>query len=149
MANEQNLIPNSQRSPSEVRENSRKGGIKSGEVRREKRDRQKRMQQTIDMIVKDPETLERLKKAGVDAENITYEEAADAMQVLKAAREADTGAYRAVKEEAYGKLDAKTQLEVSGEIKKVVVEIKDFSKKGAKDGINTTKNSEAGKDNGQ
>jgi hypothetical protein len=38
MANEQNLIPNSQRSPSEVRENGRKGGIRSGEVRREKAD---------------------------------------------------------------------------------------------------------------
>lgn len=38
MANAENLIPNSQRSPSEVRENGRKGGIKSGEVRREKAD---------------------------------------------------------------------------------------------------------------
>ena len=37
MANEENLIPNSKRSPSEVRENGRKGGIKSGEVRREKK----------------------------------------------------------------------------------------------------------------
>lgn len=36
--NEQNLIPNNERSPSEVRENGRKGGIKSGEVRREKAD---------------------------------------------------------------------------------------------------------------
>ena len=34
MANEQNLIPNSQRSPTELREQCRKGGIKSGEVRR-------------------------------------------------------------------------------------------------------------------
>lgn len=34
MANEQNLIPNSMRSPSEVRENGKKGGIKSGEARR-------------------------------------------------------------------------------------------------------------------
>lgn len=33
MANEQNLIPNSQRSPSELREQCRKGGIKSGQVR--------------------------------------------------------------------------------------------------------------------
>ena len=33
MANEQNLIPNSQRSPDEVRENGRKGGIRSGQVR--------------------------------------------------------------------------------------------------------------------
>lgn len=37
MANEQNLIPNSQRSPSELREQCRKGGIRSGEVRREKK----------------------------------------------------------------------------------------------------------------
>ena len=37
MANEQNLIPNSQRSPEEVRENARKGGIKSGQVRRQKK----------------------------------------------------------------------------------------------------------------
>ncbi len=34
MANEQNLIPNSQRSPKELREMCRKGGKKSGEVRR-------------------------------------------------------------------------------------------------------------------
>ena len=38
MANEQNLIPTTQRSKSEVRENSRKGGIASGEARRRKRD---------------------------------------------------------------------------------------------------------------
>ncbi len=37
MANERNLIPNSKRTPSEVRENAKKGGIKSGESRREKR----------------------------------------------------------------------------------------------------------------
>lgn len=37
MANEKNLIPNSNRSPNEVRENGRKGGKKSGEVRREKK----------------------------------------------------------------------------------------------------------------
>ena len=37
MANEQNLIPNSKRSPSEVRKNGSKGGIKSGEVRRKRK----------------------------------------------------------------------------------------------------------------
>ena len=44
MANEQNLIPNSERSPSEVRENGRKGGKRSGEVRREKADLRKVIQ---------------------------------------------------------------------------------------------------------
>ena len=37
MANEENLIPNSQRSSSELREQGRKGGIRSGEARREKK----------------------------------------------------------------------------------------------------------------
>ena len=35
--NNENLIPNNQRSPSEVRENGKKGGIASGESRREKK----------------------------------------------------------------------------------------------------------------
>lgn len=34
---DENLIPNSQRSPSEVRANSSKGGIKSGQVRKQKK----------------------------------------------------------------------------------------------------------------
>lgn len=33
-----NLIPNNKRSPEELREMARKGGIKSGEARRKKRD---------------------------------------------------------------------------------------------------------------
>lgn len=37
MANEQNLIPNSQRTPQELREITRKGGIASGRARRAKR----------------------------------------------------------------------------------------------------------------
>lgn len=35
--NDKNLIPNSERSPSELREMGRKGGIKSGESRRRKK----------------------------------------------------------------------------------------------------------------
>ena len=49
MANEQNLIPNSKRSPSEVRENSRKGGINSGKARREKADLKKQLQLFLEM----------------------------------------------------------------------------------------------------
>ena len=35
--NEKNLIPNSERSPREVRENGKKGGIASGEARRKRK----------------------------------------------------------------------------------------------------------------
>lgn len=44
--NEGNLIPNSERSPSELREMGRKGGIKSGESRR----RNKRLQEMAEVM---------------------------------------------------------------------------------------------------
>lgn len=44
MANEQNLIPFTERSESEVREMNRKGGINSGKSRREKADLRKVLQ---------------------------------------------------------------------------------------------------------
>ena len=37
MANDENLIPNSARSPEELRENGRKGGVASGKARQKKR----------------------------------------------------------------------------------------------------------------
>lgn len=42
--NSQNLIPNSERSPEELREMGRKGGIRSGESRRKNRELRKMMQ---------------------------------------------------------------------------------------------------------
>lgn len=46
--NNQNLIPNIERSPEELREMGRKGGIKSGEIRRKKRDIQKALKWMMD-----------------------------------------------------------------------------------------------------
>ena len=58
LANEKNLIPNAQRSPNELREQCRKGGIASGEARRQK--------STIKSILKQwadsPITVAKLKK---------------------------------------------------------------------------------------
>jgi hypothetical protein len=47
VANEQNLIPNSERTPSELREITRKGGIASGEARR----RKKRIKEDLDALL--------------------------------------------------------------------------------------------------
>ena len=49
MANEENLIPNSERSPKELREQCRRGGIASGKARKEKADRKKRMAELLDL----------------------------------------------------------------------------------------------------
>lgn len=65
--NNENLIPNSQRSPSEVRENGRKGGIASGKARREKRTIQKILNELLDGDVKDkPQFVEIASKLGID-----------------------------------------------------------------------------------
>lgn len=52
MANEQNLIPNNQRTPKERRDNARKAGIASGKARKEKADLRKMCQMVLEMDIK-------------------------------------------------------------------------------------------------
>ena len=58
-----NLIPNNERSPEELREMGRKGGIKSGESRRKKRDLQKSAKLWF-------EVFEKLEGQGVKSKDI-------------------------------------------------------------------------------
>ena len=48
--NKSNLIPNSERSPEELREMGRKGGIASGKARRKKRDMEKRAKICMEVL---------------------------------------------------------------------------------------------------
>lgn len=66
MANEQNLIPNSERTPSEVRKNARKGGLKSGESRRRKRDLKAKMKALLELPVNGGKHKEVLEEMGVE-----------------------------------------------------------------------------------
>ena len=124
----EDLVSIGNRTTAEQQEITRKGGIASGKARREKRDRKLRAQAALDALVNDPETLEKLQKAGIAIDGIDFETAMDARQALKAAREGDTQAYKALKEEAYGKVDAKTELEVSGEVSGIVINVKKYDK---------------------
>lgn len=125
MANERNLRPSEYHLS---QEEAKKGGIESGKTRRENRDRKLRMQKTIDLLVRDPKTLEKLKEVGVDdATGVTYEDAMDLVHTVKAAQ-GDIQSYRAVKEEAYGKMDNKTELEVSGEVSGIAFVVKRLDK---------------------
>ena len=62
MANEQNLIPF--RNENEAREAGKKGGVKSGETRRRKRDLKQRMKALMQMDA-DPKIAAAMEKAGV------------------------------------------------------------------------------------
>lgn len=68
MANEKNLIPNSERTPSELREITKKGGIKSGEARRQK----KTLSELAKMIAENPAPTaakKKLTKMGISDED--------------------------------------------------------------------------------
>ena len=73
MANIQNLIPNSQRSPEELREMTRKGGIASGEARRRKKSLREKAKLLMSLSVQDQEELYKAKELGLADEDIDLE----------------------------------------------------------------------------
>lgn len=128
MANEQNLIPNKDRTPEELREITRKGGIASGKARREKRDRHKRIQELFALAVKDPKLKANLEKMGIDVTDADLETAADARVMVELLRRGDYKAWQAMKTEAYGPLATKSEVEFSGEVNGITINVKNFSK---------------------
>lgn len=63
--NNSNLIPNTERSPSELREMGRKGGIASGKARRRKRE----LQKLVNMLIDKQEVEEQFKLLTVNRES--------------------------------------------------------------------------------
>lgn len=126
--NPDNLIPNSQRTPEELREITRKGGIASGKARREKRDRHKRIQELFALAIKDPKLKQNLEKMGIDVTDADLETAADARVMVELLRKGDYKAWQAMKAEAYGPLANKSEVEISGEVSGITINVKNFSK---------------------
>jgi hypothetical protein len=95
MANEKNLKKNSDRTPSELREMTRKGGIKSGEARRNK----KTMREALEMLMFDVEVDEaakdKLRGAGIDEKDFNNQMLIT-LGLMKKAREGDVQAYNAI-----------------------------------------------------
>lgn len=73
MANEKNLIPNSERTPSELREICSKGGKASGAARRRKRSLREAADLLLSLPVKDPDALDRILGVGVPVEDADYQ----------------------------------------------------------------------------
>lgn len=65
--NTNNLIPNSERTPEELKEIARMGGLKSGETRRRKANLRKAVKNIFEMDVPDVEMKDTLESMGVDA----------------------------------------------------------------------------------
>lgn len=96
--NVENLIPCTERSKSEAREISRRGGIKSGEARRAKKTVKECLKMYSEMKVTSPEMKSALKASGIaDTEEMTYA-VAMALQFMTAAMRGNSQMARLVME---------------------------------------------------
>lgn len=99
MPNEENLIPNSKRTPSELREIAQKGGKASGKSRR----RKKSMKQVMDMLLQMPTNTvadyQMLIDIGIDTNNLD-EDTVNNLLIVNAAllAKAKTGDVNSIKE---------------------------------------------------
>lgn len=68
MPNRKNLIPNSERTPSELREMTRKGGIASGRARRRKANLKRTMEEMLQLELPEGKLKKQLADLGVEAD---------------------------------------------------------------------------------
>ncbi|MCU0081866.1 stress-induced protein [Streptococcus danieliae] len=92
MANEQNLIPNSKRTPSERRENAKKAGLASGKARRKKADLRKAFEVILQADVANPKVKQQLEDMGFESTN----EMALAMVMLQKAMKGNVRAFEQI-----------------------------------------------------
>lgn len=92
--NEQNLIPNSSRTPDELREQTAKAGRASGAARRRKRDLKAKMKMILELPVSDSGDAEAVSAMGIDAEEIDNE----TLMLIGLFQKAKSGDVQAVRE---------------------------------------------------
>lgn len=95
--NIQNLISNDKRSPIEVRENGRKGGIASGIARRKKKTFKELTEKLLDFAVKDAKLLKQLQQFGFEENDITVKQAMICGMAIQAIK-GNPKAYEVIKE---------------------------------------------------
>ena len=95
VANEENLIPNEERTPSERRENARKAGIASGKARRRKRSMKEAADLFLSLPVSDKRKFNKAVRRYVDVEDIDNQMLM-IMGLVDAATDGDARAARVV-----------------------------------------------------
>ncbi|MDO6346534.1 stress-induced protein [Streptococcus sp. GP0011] len=109
MANEQNLIKNSERTPSERRKNAKKAGEASGKARRKKANLKKAFETILQAEVASPNVKKQLEELGFDSTN----EMALAMVMMQKAMKGNVRAFEQISKltttDAKDALDKKEQ----------------------------------------
>lgn len=111
MANEQNLIKNSERTPSERRESAKKAGVASGKARRKKANLKKAFETILQAEVASPNVKKQLEELGFDSTN----EMALAMVMMQKAMKGNVRAFEQISKltttDAKDSLDKREQKE--------------------------------------
>ena len=126
MAGIDNLIPNSERSPEELREMAKKGGIASGIARRKKKTMKENLEIILGMPLNNGEeaSIEEIQSfAAIKGKNITVEQAMLIAQVQKALK-GDTQAMAFLRDTS-GQRPVE-QVEMNTTINKTADEIEDY-----------------------
>lgn len=97
MANEQNLIPWNKRTENEQREYARKGGQKSGEVRRQRKAMKDQMEMLLTLPFKQTKQLKFIKELGINEDEIDNQMALMVAMYCKALK-GDTQAFNIIRE---------------------------------------------------
>lgn len=115
MANEQNLIPNSERTPKQRRENARKAGIASGKARQ----RKKELKEIINLLFeKEFKNKDGVVMSGAEA---------IAMKQMEKALKGDTKAFEVLRDTAGQKpVDKVEQVNIDAEYKSRVNELRGY-----------------------
>lgn len=97
MANEQNLIPFNKRTEREQREYAKKGGKKSGEVRRKRKAMKEQMEMLLSLPFKQSEALDFMQYLGIEEDNLDNQMALIVAMYSKALK-GDVQAFNTIRE---------------------------------------------------
>lgn len=124
MANENNLIPNNKRSPSEVRANGRKGGINSGKTRRKQKTYKELAKVVMSAKIENDELIEIAAMYGIENPDVKT------MTLLGMVRAAATGSHNAFDRlvELTGEKKTDSNADVMSKLDKVIGEVDELAK---------------------
>lgn len=123
MKGEENLIPFNERTEEEQREIARKGGIASGEVRREKKLIKDQLNLLLSLPLKDPKAKKQLKSLGIDVDNLDNQMAM-VISMWQKAIKGDVQAFNSIRDTVGEKPVEK--VEVSKNTDETIKEVNDY-----------------------
>lgn len=111
-------------------EDSRKGAEASNKKQAEKRRRGEIAREIFDLVVKDPKVLSQLEEMGIEPTEANMERAMAARVAQKILETGNATDFKSFNDEAYGPQKQQNELEISGEISTISINVKNYDKKG-------------------